>query len=88
MTDLDRYTIAATLGDDDTITILDVIRDGQSFIPLFSSPDAYRVQTAGTPLADKGVEIDATLLAGLLRGDERLVLDPGGANPVEVTLPR
>ena len=64
--------------------VQDFIRDGKSFIPFFSDESHFRSETKGSGFETKGLSMDTHLFAASLRGDERLVLNPGSATPVEM----
>lgn len=59
------------------IVLQDFVRDGHSFIPIFSDEDRFRAETAGSGFESKGLAIKRRLLHSILRGDEVLVLNPG-----------
>jgi hypothetical protein len=63
--------------DGDAIRIQNFDKDGISFIPLFSSKNAFDVLTEGTDFSDKGISIDLEMLLGMMKGDEKLILNPG-----------
>lgn len=75
----DQFIIIGRLGDpsSNNITIQDFVRDGESFIPLFSDLDHFRLAVKGTEFENQGLEIKRALLLSMLRGDELLILDPG-----------
>lgn len=64
-----------------TITLQDFTIGGESVIPLFSSEDAFRAQSAGSGFEQQGAVIQRAFLHAMLRGDEVLMLDPGSAAP-------
>ena len=64
------------------ITIQDFIRDGQSYIPLFSMEAEFKAEAAGSPYEQKGVSIDANLFFSMLHGSETLILNPRSETPV------
>lgn len=66
------------------ISIQDFVRNGQSFIPVFSDQQHFKDETRGSGFEGKGVSIDANLFATLLKGDELLVLNPGSKSPVDI----
>ena len=66
------------------ISIQDFVRDGQSFIPVFSDEAHFKSEIAGSGFETKGVSIDAHLFASILRGNELLVLNPGSNTPIDI----
>ena len=73
--------------DDDQSTSLrlqDFASGGEAFIPIFSDEAQFKQQIRGSGFEDKGIAINRNLLVSLLRGDELLVLNPGGPNPVRM----
>ena len=68
-----------------TITIQDFVRNGRSFIPVFSDRAHFERETRGSGFESRGVSIDGNLLASMLSGDELLVLNPGSPTPVEIS---
>ena len=74
--------IASWKSDSDTsMLIQDFEKDGRKFIPIFSDWAAFGEQSEGSGFEEQGIEIDRKLLASVLRGDEWLVLNPGGSEP-------
>ncbi len=68
----------------DSIRIQDFVADGGSFIPIFSDEATFKQQARGSGFEDNGILIDLNLLASMLQGDEILILNPGGADPVRL----
>jgi hypothetical protein len=66
-----------------TLTIQDFVRDGRSFIPVFSTQERFKAETKGSGFEDKGVSIDGNLFASILKGSELLILNPGSPTPVQ-----
>jgi hypothetical protein len=64
--------------------VQDFIRNGRSFIPVFSDEAHFNAETQGSGFEARGVAIDANLFASILRGDELLVLNPGSPTPVDL----
>ena len=64
--------------------IQDFMREGRSFIPVFSDEAHFQVETRGSGFEGQGVAMDADLFASILRGDELLVLNPGSSTPVDL----
>jgi len=60
-------------------------RSRGSFIPVFIDEEHFRKETAGSGYEDKGFAVKREFLRRLLRGDERLILNPGSDNPVSLT---
>lgn len=73
-----------TSGASKKINIQDFVRKGQSFIPVFSDQQHFKDETRGSGFEGKGVSIDANLFASLLKGNQRLVLNPGSKSPVDI----
>ncbi len=73
-----------TSGTSRKINIQDFIRNGKSFIPIFSDQQHFKDETRGSGHESKGVSIDANMLASLLKGDETLVLNPGSKSPLDI----
>ena len=73
-----------TSGASKKINIQDFMRNGKSFIPIFSDQQHFKDETRGSAFDGKGVSIDANMLASLLKGDETLVLNPGSKSPVDI----
>ena len=67
------------------LRLQDFIIGGESMIPVFTDEATFKRMTAGTPYADQGIAIDRDLLLSILRGDERLLLDPGTPHMLRVT---
>ncbi len=73
-----------TSGASKKINIQDFMRNGKSFIPIFSDQQHFKDETRGSGFDGKGVSIDANMLASLLKGDETLVLNPGSKWPLDL----
>jgi hypothetical protein len=58
------------------LDIQDYVIDGESIIPLFSSPEALRASTRGADLGRPLFEIDRALLTSVAKGHEVYLLDP------------
>ena len=79
------YVIASWKSPDSKqITIQDFVRDGQSFIPVFSDEDHFKTEITGSGFEEKGVWINAQLFASMLHGTELLVLNPGSKTPIDM----
>ncbi|HEX5764029.1 MAG TPA: SseB family protein [Woeseiaceae bacterium] len=68
-----------------SITIQDFYRGEQSFLPVFSDEAHFKAEIAGSGFEDKGVSIDASLFASILKGGELLILNPGSISPIEIS---
>jgi hypothetical protein len=66
------------------IHIQDFIRNGRSFIPVFSDETHFRAETRGSGFEARGISIDGNLLASILKGDELISLNPGSSTPVDL----
>jgi SseB protein N-terminal domain len=73
-----------TSGKSKKINIQDFVRNGKSFIPVFSDQQHFKDETRGSGFEAKGISIDGKLFASLLNGDELLVLNPGSKSPVDI----
>lgn len=71
-------------GDSRSLRLQNFVTNGESFIPIFSDETAFKQQVQGSGFESAGLEIDRDLLFSVLHGDELLVLDPGGPNPVKL----
>jgi len=58
------------------INVQDYIENGKSFIPIFSSADAFSQSTKGE-IQNKKIFIDGIFFLAHLNGNETLRLDPG-----------
>ena len=67
------------------INVQDFVRDGVSYIPIFSHKDGLRAFVKGTQFEHRMVGMDVGLLFSFLNGEERLELDPHTGNPVGLT---
>ncbi len=67
-----------------TITFQNFMRDGKSFIPVFSDEAHFKAEIAGSDFEMKGVSIDAHLFASMLSGIEMLILNPGSNTPTNI----
>lgn len=72
-------------GESRTLRLQDFVTDDEAFIPIFSDEATFRHQVQGSSFEDQGVAIDRILLSSMLRGDETLILDPGGPDPRRLT---
>lgn len=78
--------VASWSGPDATvITLHDFVRDGVTFVPVFSSADEGRRQLRGSGFEDRVVGIDARMLAAMLAPEQVVVLDAAGADPLTLT---
>lgn len=68
-----------------SLRIQDFEKDGRSFIPIFSSEQAFKKLTKDSPFIDKGMSIDFDMLLGMLNGDETMILNPGSKRPWVLT---
>jgi len=59
-------------------------RGDESFIPIFSDETHFRDEVKGSGFEDAGISIDCQLFVSLLRGDERLILNPGSDHPMRL----
>lgn len=73
-----------TSGASKKINIQDFMRNGKSFIPIFSDQQHFKDETRGSGHEGKGVSIDGNMLASLFKGDETLVLNPGSKSPLDI----
>ena len=62
--------------DSHAITLQDFTVDGRVFIPIFSDEATFKAEIAGSGIERQGVAIDRAVLISLLKGDERLLLNP------------
>jgi hypothetical protein len=77
---LDKVTIILASELDTTsnnIDIQDYVENGNSFIPVFSSPDKFKESTKGADLGKKIIEINPFLFLSILNGRETLRINPG-----------
>lgn len=74
----DQLIVLANIEDEDadTFDLLYFVRDGEPYIPVFSSWEALGEQTENTPYAHQGLGIDAKFLGALLESDYPVILDP------------
>jgi hypothetical protein len=63
------------------LTLQDFIRDGKSFIPVFSDAVHFRAGIKGSGFEDRGLSIKRALLASLRRDDALLILNPASIDP-------
>lgn len=68
-----------------SLRLQDFVAEGQSFIPIFSDETTFNHQVRGSGFEDNGIAIDRNLLSSILRGDELLILNPGGPDPLKLT---
>jgi hypothetical protein len=73
-----------TSGASKKINIQDFVRNGKSFIPVFSDQQHFKDETRGSGFDSKGISIDGNLFASLLKGDELLVMNPGSKSPIDI----
>lgn len=73
-----------TSGASKTLNVQDFMRNGKSFIPIFSDQQHFKSETKGSGYEQKGVSIDANMMASLLKGHETLVLNPGSKSPLDI----
>ena len=64
--------------------VQDFMRNGRSFIPVFSDETHFTDETRGSGFEGRGVAIDGNLFASILRGDELIVVNPGSPTPVDL----
>jgi len=78
----DKVIILGEIGDEDsnTFDLLYFVREGESYIPLFSSREEFERETAGSDYMHNGIEIDTRLLGAVLNSDYPVVLDPLSSN--------
>jgi hypothetical protein len=77
---LDKVTIILASELDTTsnnIDVQDYVENGNSFIPVFSSPDKFKESTKGADLGKKIIEINPYLFLSVLSGKETLRINPG-----------
>lgn len=67
-----------------SLRLQNFVANGESFIPIFSNEAGFKQQVQGSGFEDAGLVIERDLLVSMLHGDELLVLDPGGPNPVKL----
>ena len=70
--------------DSKEMAIQDFVRNGRSFIPIFSDEKHFTEETRGSGFEKKGISVDANLLAFIMKGTEMLVLNPGSKTPIEL----
>lgn len=68
-----------------SLRLQDFVTEGRSFIPIFSDETTFNHQVRGSGFEDNGIAIDRNLLSSILRGDELLILNPGGPDPLKLT---
>lgn len=68
-----------------SIRLQDFVVEGESFIPIFSDEATFKHQVRGSGFENDGIAIDRNLLSSMLRGDELLILNPGGPDPLKLT---
>jgi SseB protein N-terminal domain len=73
-----------TSGTSRSIKVQDFVRNGKSFVPIFSDQQHFKDETKGSGFESKGVSIDANMLASIIKGDETFVLNPGSKTPVDI----
>lgn len=59
--------------------------EDKSFIPIFSDEMTFSHQIRGSGFESSGVAVDRNFLLSILRGDELLILNPGGSDPLKLT---
>jgi hypothetical protein len=67
-----------------TLELQDFVRNGETFIPLFSDEDHFDRETMGSGFESEGISIDTDFFVSLLRGDELLILNPGSTSPTRL----
>ena len=72
--------------DSNRIVLQDFNIGGEMVIPIFSDEVTFRAQTATSPFAARGIEINLDLLCSMMRGNEVFVLDPGSEQPQRLSL--
>jgi hypothetical protein len=70
--------------DSRSIRLQDFVLDGRSFVPIFSDDAHFRRECAGSGFEDRGVSMDANLLASIIGDDLLLILNPASPTPVEL----
>lgn len=68
-----------------SLQIQNFVAEGGSFIPIFSDEATFNHQVRGSGFEDNGIAIDRNILSAMLRGDELLILNPGGPDPLRLT---
>ena len=66
------------------ITIQDFFDGGEQFIPVFSSDEEFRKQSAGSGFEKEGLSIKRDLLHSILDDGVLLILNPGGPSPLRL----
>jgi hypothetical protein len=69
---------------DNQLVLQDFVRDGESFIPIFSDDEHFREETRGSQFEKMGLAIQCELFLAMLRGDEVLILNPGSTAPLRL----
>ncbi len=72
-------------GESRSLRLQDFADESGSFIPIFSDEATFNHQVRGSGFEDSGIAIDRNLLSSMLRGDELLILNPGGPDPLKLT---
>ena len=67
-----------------SLCLQDFITEGTLFIPIFSDETQFLEQIQGSGFEHKGIAIDRKLFGSMLTGDELLILNPGGPNPIRM----
>jgi hypothetical protein len=85
----DEVVIIARWEDESSrsITIQDFTQNGRPFIPVFLDRFTFNSQIKGSGFEDQGVCIKTDLLLSILKGGERLIVNPGGELPQAIDLP-
>jgi hypothetical protein len=66
-----------------TLTALSFQQNERSFIPVFSDQKTFDEEAFGTGFAGKAVAVSGDRFAGLLKGDETVILNPGHRPAIE-----
>jgi hypothetical protein len=85
----DEVVIIARWDDEQSqsITIQDFIQNDKPFFPVFSDVATFDKEIKGSGFEDQGVCIKTDFLFSILRGGERLIVNPGGEKPHAIELP-
>ena len=74
----EKVVILGEVSDEDSesFELIYFVREGDPYIPLFSSKEEFERETAGSDYMHQGIEIDTRLLGALLEADYPIILDP------------